>query len=197
VKPEGKSFSLMIYSKDGHTWMIDDTKKTITIMNMAKTVGEGALLGKALAEDINKAPLHKDKDETITITKTGKTKQLLGYTAEEYELKNKQVLTTKNAAKSGTASFWYATVPFDPVKIYTMGAGRPADLSKLQNNPKMKNNIAAIPVMNKNYLWMETESGNIKGMETIEIKKVNNTIRTAGYKIKVMNNLKDMMKGDN
>jgi hypothetical protein len=194
VKPEDKSFSLMIYSKKGHTWIFDDKKKTITVMNMPKTVGEGGLMGKKIAEDIKKAPLRKDKDdEAFTITKTGKTKNILGYTAAEFEMKNNKVLTTKNAAKSGTMSFWYVKAPFDPVKIYTMGAGRPADMSKLQNNPRMKNNMAAIPVLNKNYLWAETESGSIKGLETIEIKKVNNTIRTAGYKIKVMKSLKDMM----
>jgi len=197
VKPEDKSFSLMVYSKKGHTWLFDDKKKTITVMSMPKTVGEGAAMGKAIAEDIKKAPLHKDRDdETITITKTGKTKSVLGYTADEYEMKNNRVQTTSKTSKTGTASFWYAKVPFDPVKIYTMGAGRPADMSAMQKNPKMKNNIAAIPVLNQNYLWVETEAGAIKGMETTTIKKVNNTINTAGYTIKVMNGLKDLLTGD-
>ena len=65
------------------------------------------------------------------------------------------------------------------------------------NNPKLKNNMFSIPVLNKDYLWVETETGGLKGMETIEIKKVNNTIYTAGYKIKVVNSLKDMLKADN
>jgi len=163
-------------------------------MNMPKTVGEGGAMGKVLAEKIKKAPLAKDKHEDeFTITKTGKTKSFLGFTADEYEMKSNKVITSANAAKTGTMSLWYAKVPFDPVKIYTMGVGRPADLSKMQNDPKMKNNMFSIPVLNKNYLWVETESGGIKGMETIEIKKVNNTIYTAGYKIKVMNSLKDMI----
>ena len=70
----------------------------------------------------------------------------------------------------------------------------PTDVSKIENDPKMKNNIFAIPVLNKNYLWVETETGGIKGMETTEIKKVNNTINTAGYKIKRINGLKDMVE---
>src|SRR5665647_190077 len=194
IKPQDESFSVMIYSKKGHTWIFDAKKKTITVMNMPKTVGEGGAMGKVLAEKIKKAPLAKDKHEDeFTITKTGKTKSLLGFTADEYEMKSNKVITSANAAKTGTMSLWYAKVPFDPVKIYTMGVGRPADLSKMQNDPKMKNNMFSIPVLNKNYLWVETESGGIKGMETIEIKKVNNTIYTAGYKIKVMNSLKDMI----
>jgi hypothetical protein len=197
VKPDDATFSLMIYSKKGYTWIIDDNKKTITVMSMPKTLGEGAAMGKTVAEDIKKAPLEKDRDdEKFTITKTGKTKQFLGYTAEEYELRNNTMLSTKNTSKTSTASFWYAKVPFDPVKVYTMGVGRPADISKLQNDPRMKNNIAAIPVLNKNFLWVETESGNIKGMEVTEIKNVNTTINTSGYQVKVMNSLKDMMKRD-
>ncbi len=194
IKPQDKSFSVMIYSKKGHTWIFDDKKKTITVMNMPKTVGEGGAMGKELAENIKKAPLAKDKhEEEFTITKTGKTKSLLGFTAEEYEMKSNKVNASANAAKTGTMSLWYAKVPFDPVKIYTMGVGRPADISKIQNDPKIKNNMMAIPVLNKNYLWVETESGGIKGMQTIEIKKVSNTIYTGGYKIKVMGSLKDMI----
>lgn len=197
VKPEDKSFSVMIYSKKGHTWIFDDKKKTITVMSMPKTVGEGGMMGKEIAEKIKKAPLAKDKrDDEFTIKKTGKTKNLLGFTSDEFEMKSNKMNASANAAKTGTISLWYANVPFDPAKIYTMGVGRPADLSKIQNDPKMRNNMAAIPVLNKNYLWVEMESGGKNGMETIEIKKVNNTIYTAGYKIKVMNSLKDMLKGD-
>jgi hypothetical protein len=196
IKPDDDaSFSLMIYSKKGQTWIMDDDKKTITVMNMPRTVGEGAVMGKAIAEDIKKSSLEKDRDdEKFTITRTGKTKQYLGYTAEEFELKNNSIKTSKNASKTGTASFWYAKVPFDPVKVYTMGVGRPADISKLQNDPRMKNNITAIPMLNKNFLWVETESGSIKGMEVTEIKNVNTTINTSGYHVKVKNSLKDMMK---
>ncbi len=196
IKPTDKDFSLMIYSKKGNTWIFDDTKKTITVMNMPKTVGEGGKMGKETAEKIKKAPLTKDREDEYTITKTGKTKNLFGYTTEEYELKSKKIISSGMASKTGTVSFWYARVPFDPVKIYTMGVGRPADLTKMQNDPMLKNNITAIPVLNKNYLWVETEAGGIKGMETLEIKKVNNTVTTAGYKIKVMNSLKDMLKAD-
>jgi hypothetical protein len=137
VKPDGGSLSLMVYSKKGHTWMFDDTKKVITVMNMPKTVGEGGVLGKELAEKIKKAPLAKDKDdETFTITKSGKTKTLFGFTAVEYLMISSKVNSSNKKAEA--VSSWYAIVPFDPVKIYTMGVGRPADLSKLQNDPRMK-----------------------------------------------------------
>ena len=191
IKPEDRSFSLMIYTKYGHTWTIDDKKKTIIVMNMPKTVAEGGMMGKEVAEGISKKPLAKDPEnanETLDVIKTGKTKNILGYTSDEYVMKTKQ----KNGP---TVSFWYAKVPFDPVKIYTMGAGRPGDLSKIQNNPKLKNSIMAIPILNMNYLWVETEAGGRKGQETIEIKHVNNTIFTSGYKVKVTHRSKRSTSG--
>jgi hypothetical protein len=195
IKPTDKSFNLMIYSKKGYTWMFDDKKKIITVMGMPKIVGEGAVLGKEVATKINKAPLNKGKDEMFTITKTGKTKPFLSYTADEYLMKNNKVIASSNTSHTGTASFWYVKVPFDPIKIYTMGAGRPADLNKLQNDPRMKNNITAIPVLNKNYLWVETDMGGKKGLETLSIERKNNTVYTAGYKVKQIKNLKDAIQG--
>ena len=167
-------------------------------MNMPKTVGEGGMMGKKLAEDINKAPLRKDRDdEHFTITKSGKTKMFLGaYPAEEYVVQNNKVLTTKSTGKTGTMSLWYAKVPFDPVKIYTMGAGRPTDLTAMQNNPRMKNNMAAIPVLNKNYLWVQTAAGGLTAMEVTRIEHAFHTVTTAGYTIKIMKGLKDAMQGD-
>jgi hypothetical protein len=195
VKPDDADFDLMIYSKHGQTWLFDDKKKTITVMNMPKTVGEGGMLGKQVAEKINKGPIAKDRDDEtdLSVIKTGKTKNILGYTADEYQMRPK-VIATKNAMPA--ISFWYAKVPFDPVRVYTMGTGRPADLSKIINNPKLKNSVFAIPLLNTNYLSVETEGGGLKALETTEIKKVNNTIYTAGYKIKQMNSLKDMFKND-
>lgn len=179
VKPQDKSFSLMVYSKKGHTWMFDDKTKTVMVMNMPRVVGVGAQASKEMAEHYNKGPLKKDKDdEHITIQKTGRTREIAGYTADEYQM------TNTNAKKTGTASFWYAKVPFDPVKIYTMGAGRPADLDRLRNDPKMKDNITAIPVLNPNYLWVETEAGGKKGLQTLSIRKTPITVNTGGYTVR-------------
>lgn len=194
IKPEDKSFSLMVYSKKGNTWLFDEEKKVITVMNMPKTVGEGGQLGKSIAEGISKAPLTKHKTEEFIITRTGKTKTILQYKAEEFQV----VPASQNSSNknSGAISLWYVTTPFDPIKIYTMGVGRPADLTKLQNDPKMKNNMAAIPLLNKNFLLAESDFGGKVGMETLAIKHVNNTIYTAGYKIKTLHSLKDLFKDD-
>ncbi len=195
TKQTGEDNTMMVYTKAGNTLMINEKQKTIMVMSMPKMVGEGGQFGKALAEKINKAPIQKDKDdEKITITKTGKTKKIAGYIADEYEIKNNNTKSTHGSVKASTASFWYGTMPFNPIKIYTMGAGKAGDVDKVKNNPKMKNNIAAIPLMSKNYLWLQTEAGGKIGMETTEIKKVYTTIYTAGYKINKVKGLKDIFK---
>jgi hypothetical protein len=198
IMSEGSTFSLMIYSKTGQTWTIYKNKNALIVMDMPKTVAEGGLVGKAVAEGIAKQPIEKDSTddgETLDVVKTGKTKNILGYTADEYLMKPKQMKKTKEK-NAAAISFWYIKVPFDPVRIYTMGVGRPADLSKIQNNPKYKNNIMAIPILNMNYLWAETEVGGKKGQETLEIKHVNNTVLLTGYAIIVTHNLKEALKAE-
>jgi hypothetical protein len=145
-------------------------------MNMPRLVGEGGQMGKAIAEKLKKQPLKKDAAEKITATKTGKTKNICGYTAYEYEIKS----------EGSKSSWWYAVVDFDPVKIYTMGAGNTASAAKLKDNEALKDNPMAIPVINKNYLWAEVEADGKKGMETKSISKTGFAFSTAGYTIKDM-----------
>jgi hypothetical protein len=180
---------MMVYLADGRSLMIDNKRKTIMVMPIRKVMGEMGMAGKAMAEKISGKPLEKDKDdgESLAAVKTGKTKMILGYAAAEYQLSSKK--------GKGTASFWYVKVPFDPVKVYTMGVGRPADLNKITNNPKLKNSIVAIPILNANYLWAETEMTGKKGMETLHIDKKATTINTANYKIQYIGGMKDLMKG--
>lgn len=182
----GEDMATMLYTKDGQTCMIDEKNKTITIMTMPKLVAEGAEMGKAIAEKIKNKPIQKDTEEKMTITKTGKTKTICGYTAYEYEIK----------AEGGSSSWWYAQVDFNPVKIYTMGAGNSVTAAKLKDNDALKNNPAAIPVLNKNYLWAEAGAGGKKGMETKSISKTSFSFSTEGYTIKNLVNkgLKDVIK---
>ena len=166
--------------------MIDEKKKTITIMNMPRVVGEGAQVGKEIAEKISKKKLQKDVKEKMTVTKSGKTKTICGYTAYEFLITNEK----------GSMSWWYAKVDFDPIKIYTMGAGNAAMAAKVKNNEALKNNPAAIPVLNKNYLWAEAEAGGNKGLETKTITATTFSFSTAGYTIKDLGRkgLKDIIK---
>lgn len=182
----GEAPQTLLYNKEGQMCMVDEKKKTITIMNMPRVVDEGAQAGKAIAEKINKKPLKKDEKEKTTVTKTGKTKTICGFTAYEFLISN----------EGGSMSWWYAKVDFDPIKIYTMGAGNAAMAAKVKNTEALKNNPAAIPVLNKNYLWAEAEAGGKKGLETKSITATTFTFSTTGYTIKDFGHkgLKDIIK---
>jgi len=186
-EPGDDDKATILYTKDGKTCIIDEKRKTITIMNMPRVVGEGAQASKEVAEKISKKPLPKDNDKyKMTATATGKTKTICGYTSYEYEVKN----------EGGKSSWWYAKVDFDPILVYTMGVGKMGDVSKIKNDPAMKTNPAAIPVINKNYFWAEVELNGKKGMETKSITKTVTTFSTTGYKIQNMSKmgLKEVIK---
>jgi len=182
----GEEEETILYTKEGQMCMIDEKQKTILIMNMPRVIGEGAQMGKAIAEKINKKPLQKDAGEKMTVTKTGKTKTICGYSAYEYDIKN----------EGGHSSWWYAKVDFNPVKIYTMGAGNAATASGIKDKEALKNNPAAIPVLNPNFLMAEVEAGGKKGLETKTITNTGFTFSTAGYTVKDMSHqgLKEIIK---
>ncbi len=185
--PGKEGTSAILYTKDGKMCMVNEKAKTITIMNMPKVIGEGAEMGKEIAEKLKKKPLKKDDEEKITVNKTGKTKMICGYTAYEYEIKN----------EGGTSSWWYTKVDFDPIKIYTMAAGSAGIAAKMKGREaSLKNNPMAIPALNKNYLWAEAEAGGKKGLETKTISATTFSFSTAGYTIKDFGRkgLKDIIK---
>ncbi|MEP6711888.1 MAG: hypothetical protein ABJA37_05720 [Ferruginibacter sp.] len=178
--PGEDKIETVLYTKEAQMCMINEQEKTITIMNMPKIMGDA---GAAIKKGMDKKPIPKDKDDDkMTVTKTGKTKMICGYIAYEYKI----------TTESGSSSWWYAQVDFDPVKIYTMGVGNRSMTDKIKNNPAMENNPMAIPVINKNYLWAEVDVAGKKGLETKSISKETYTFSTAGYTIKEMKGFKNM-----
>ncbi len=165
----------ILYSKEGTMCMIDEKEKTIMVMNMPKMIGEGAQMGKELAEKIKKQSPKKQDDFKMTVTKTGNTKTICGYPAYEYKIKN----------ENGQYSCWYIKADFNPIKIYTAGAGNSATAAAMQNKEEsLKNNPMAIPVLNQNYLWAEMEAGGKKGLETISITATTFSFSTDGYSVR-------------
>ncbi|MFT3980102.1 MAG: hypothetical protein QM687_06495 [Ferruginibacter sp.] len=166
-----ESATEILYTKDGRMCMVDEEKKTITMMSMPKM-----LTGIGSALDKSKIKPGKNDEEKMTVTKTGKTKTICGFPAYEY------VITADNGGKS---SWWYAQVDFNPIKIYTMGAGNSdTDGKIIAQKEEMKNNPMAIPVINKNYLLAEIEMDGKKGMETKSITREQYLFSTTGYTIK-------------
>ncbi len=150
--------SMLIYTKDGSGWLVDDAHKTITAVSMNKMMMGMAMKG-------NKNPNTKP---ARTLTRTGKTKKICGREAVEYQLQSEK----------GTTSFWYVPVEFPTARLYTAGIGG-AGLNKL--------GATANPLgtaVDKNYLVAEVENGGQKAIETTVIGKTNFSFSTAGFTIK-------------
>lgn len=66
----------------------------------------------------------KKPNDLDNFIRTGKTKQVFGYSAEEY---SKHFTKEENGMEhSGTMSVWYAKVDFDPEMMFSLGMGNMA-----------------------------------------------------------------------
>ncbi|MFA4868818.1 MAG: hypothetical protein WC623_11490 [Pedobacter sp.] len=178
MKPDPKSkmgMDLMVYSKGSKVLMFNYKQKTITIVKISRLIGDGINMSNEVAEEIAYKMLTNDNHNTKVIG-TGKTKNICGYRAVEYEMKN----------ENEKALWYFIKVDFNPIKIYTMGMGNSKTQANLDSKEirKLKNTPMGIPVLNKNYLLAEmTSPGGIKDMETKMISKKIFNLSTKGYKI--------------
>lgn len=196
-----KDMNFMINTKDGlmitfgeepDPKMPGKNRKVLKVMDMHSMMkGSGKFLtalAKALPKK-DKTEAEKTKtDELDNFVKTGKTKKVFGYTAEEY---SKHITKdSKGKTHSGTMSVWYAKVDFDPEMMFSLGMG---NLASEQSQSKMDqshpNNMMGLGLTQKNYLMTETDfeedggkSGS--GMKVVNIEKTNFSKSTEGYFIK-------------
>jgi len=196
-----KDMNFMIRTKDGLMITFgeepvpknpDKHRKVLKVMDMhsmLKGTGESmAALAKNLPKKDNADVEKKKPNELDNFVKTGKTKQVFGYTAEEYL---KEFTKDENGKEhSGTMSVWYAKVDFDPEMMFSMGMG---NLAGGQSQSKMQqshpNNMIGLGLTQKNYLLTEmdfVEKGGKSGtgMKVVSIEKTNFSKPTEGYYIK-------------
>jgi len=193
-----KDMNFMIRTKDGMMITFgeesvpknpDKNRKVLKVMDMhsmLKGSGEAmAALAKNLPKKENTDAEKKKPNELDNFVKTGKTKQVFGYTAEEY---SKEFTKDENGKEhSGTMSVWYAKVDFDPEMMFSLGMG---NLAGGQSQSKMHpNNMIGLGLTQKNYLLIEmdfTEKGGKSGtgMKVVGIEKTNFSKSTEGYYIK-------------
>jgi hypothetical protein len=196
-----KDMNFMISTKDGLMITFgeepvpkkpDQHRKILKVMDMHSMMkGSGEAMA-ALAKNMpkkDKTEAEKKKpDEMDNFAKTGKTKQVFGYTAEEY---SRHFTKEENGKEhSGTMSVWYAKVDFDPEMMFSLGMG---NLAAGQSQSKMSqshpNNMIGLGMTQKNYLliemdFAETGGKSGSGMKVISIEKTNFSKSTEGYYIK-------------
>jgi hypothetical protein len=170
----------------------DQHRKVLKVMDMHSMMkGSGEAMA-ALAKNMpkkDKPDAEKKKPNDLdNFVKTGKTKQVFGYTAEEYS----KHFTKEEDGKvhSGTMSVWYAKVDFDPQMMFSMGMGSIAGGgAQAKMNQSHSNNMLGMAITQKNYLMVEidaSETGGKSGtaMKVVSIEKINFDKSTEGYFIK-------------
>jgi len=196
-----KDMNFMISTKDGLMITFgeepvpkkqDQRRRVLKVMDMHSMMKGSAETIAALAKAMpKKDPVDAEKKKPNPMdnfVKTGRTKQVFGYIAEEY---SKEIKKEENGKMNeGTMSVWYAKVDFDPEMMFTMGmgsmAGGGAQSRMNQNHP---NNMLGLGLTQKNYLMIEmdfSEKGGKSGtgMKVVSIEKTNFNKSTEGYLIK-------------
>jgi hypothetical protein len=179
MKPDSKESSLIIYTKDGDMMIVNEKEKSIMVMNLKKFVTNVANAAKDMKDKKSSADSTGAK---TNFRKTGKTKTISGYTAEEYEIKRENDLI----------NVWYLKADFSANLLGFFGFG------KMENMPNAKRGPATsqfenIPSLGSNYLMAEMEKNGKTILETESVEKTNFTFSSAGYTVRDMTNL---MKGN-
>ena len=178
-----KSNTLIIYTKDGTTIIVDDQKKTLTILHLQNMMGDITKMAEQYKKNNPSAtsPSPKHDSSDFKFGKTGNTKQVSGYTTEEYSYTN---------SKGEKGSVWYAKVDFNAASFFMMGAGAAS------SNPAMSKYAGAsspYPQLTDPHLLLtETENSAHPGesLTTQSISKKSLVITSKGYTV---NDLSSMM----
>jgi hypothetical protein len=196
-----KDMNFMVSTKDGLMITFGEEpvpknpnqhRKVLKVMDVHSMMKGGAETIAALAKTIPKkdqADAEKKKPNDLdNFVKTGKTRQIFGYTAEEY---SKEIKKEENGKMhEGTISVWYAKVDFDPEMMFSLGMGSLAGGgSQSRMNQSHPNNMLGLGLTQKNYLMIEmdfSEKGGKSGtgMKVLSIEKTNFNKNTEGYFIK-------------
>jgi hypothetical protein len=196
-----KEMNLMVSTKDGLMITFgeepvpkkpDQQRKVLKVMDMhsmMKGSGEAiAELAKSMPKKDQADAEKKKPNEMDNFVKTGRTKQVFGYTAEEY---SKEIKKEENGKlHEGTMSVWYAKVDFDPEMMFSLGMGSTAGgQSQSKMNQTHPNNMLGLGLTQKNYLMIEmdfSEKGGKSGtgMKVVSIEKTGFNKSTEGYFIK-------------
>ena len=196
-----KDMNFMISTKDGLMVTFgeepvpkkqDQSRKVLKVMDMHSMMKGGAESIAALAKSMPKKDQpdaeKKKPNEMDNFVKTGRTKQVFGYTAEEY---SKEIKKEENGKMhEGTMSVWYAKVDFDPEMMFSLGMGNLAGgMAQSKTNQSHPNNMLGLGLTQKDYLLIEMEfaekggkSGT--GMKVVSIEKTSFSKSTEGYYIK-------------
>ena len=191
----GKTQSFLVFTKDGDWIMFDEDKKTITIINMRNMMKDLATLGKSMTRDsLGTRPKDKTVPGNVQSIKTGNSKMISGYKAEEYKITKKD---------GSIIQVWYAKVDFNTQLYYMLGMG---GMGGMGTNPSRVNpgdqNSFLQTMAQPNTLLAEIDSdpsahdGKTMAMYTQSISSTKTSKATGGYQVNNYSNMgmKDMIQ---
>ena len=181
IKVDNKNNNLMINTKDGMTVIVDDQKKTITIFRLQNILGDLSKIADGNNKKSTSTTPPQHDTSNFKVAKTGNTKQISGYTAEEYSFTN---------SKGEKGTVWYAKVDFNTGLFFLFGAGLAPSAPAM--NKHTEGSPAYPQLSDPHLLFIETENNARpgEGIITQSISKKSLVISSKGYTI---NNLSKMM----
>ncbi len=182
MKADEKNDVFIIFTKDGTTVIVDNQKKTITLLRMQNMMGDMSKLAAQYNKNNPSATptTGKQDNSDFKFAKTGSTKQISGYTAEEY-------IYTDSKGEKG--SVWYAKVDFNTSLFFMMGAGAMPSGSAMN---KYGTAASPYPQLNDPHLLVveaENSTHPGEGLTTQSITKKSSVIATSGYHINDLSNM--------
>src|SRR5579871_2126145 len=174
-----KNNNLIINTKDGNTVIIDNQKKSIVVMRMQNMMGDIKKMAEQYSKNNpNTTVPSKENNGDFKFAKTGNTKQVSGYTSEEYGYTD---------SKGQKGSVWYAKVDFNAGLFFMFGAGA-SPMGGMKSAP------ASSPypqLTDPHMLVTEVQSASHPGdgMTTQSITKKSTTVSTKGYTVTNLSNM--------
>ncbi len=166
----------VIVTRTGNIIFFSDRDKTATVISIRKLVSDISGLTKWIKMDSVMAMMrHRTDGKEPRSIKTGKTKTISSYTAEEYSV-------TDSSGRSSTV--WCAKVDFPVLIDYILGAGAgkwvPMISSKLQANPLLQAVVSAGTLVTE-IQTSDSLGKTIKVLRTEDIRRTSMDFPTTGY----------------
>jgi hypothetical protein len=175
---------LMILTREGMSVIFDEHNKSITLINVRKLASDLSGLTKWIRMDSLMAHLHQKGDEKgFQSVKTGQTKPIGGYTAEEYKLTGK---------KDHRGSVWFTRVDFNTMGDYMLGAVG-AGWLKMIGYQKAGDPLFQALTQSKTLITAinltDSTGEREMNMHTLSIDPLTTTISTSGYTLNDYSNM--------
>jgi hypothetical protein len=192
----------VVLTKDGTAIIFNDTKKTIIIIRPRNILPDLVNLAKDFTNvNFPDSLRHKLTDKKIQTEKTGKTKLISGYTAEEYKVSDNE---------NHTGYIWYAKVDFNTPLYYILAMAGTSSLTEAIKRMAAGNSLFQT-LSDPKTLLVENDPPQIAesmvghgsvdirfGLRTFSILKTTTAVSTSGYTVKNYSNmgLKEILEAE-